>query len=382
MATVSVKGTSGSLYWGTQGVTTPDISQLWYSSFFTPDSVTFAANSVSLVESGTMVWDVGGSFTRAADGSITGTVTSMALSELNPMGGANFQLMNVTGLNTTYQTLIDIQQGLFSESVLLAGNDILNGAGFVPDPMSMPGVDPFILGVDLNGYAGNDTLTGTAYDDFLRGGLGNDQMTGGAGNDAYWVDSTLDVVTELASQGNDRVRSSISYTLGTNVEILSLSGIKHTNGTGNASANTITGQSGNNTLNGAGGADMLRGLGGNDILIGGAGVDNLTGGAGADKFDFNGIAESGIGLNRDVIMDFNRSQGDKVDLSTIDAKTAAGLANDAFSFITGTSFTAAGQVRYANGVIYGNTDADTQAEFEIGITLVGTASMAASDFIL
>ena len=110
----------------------------------------------------------------------------------------------------------------------------------------------------LNGRGGNDTL---------NGGGGADTMAGGAGNDIYVVDNAGDVVTEALNEGTDTVQSSVSFTLGSNVENLALSGAAGINGTGNGLDNVITGNSGNNTLSGGAG---------NDTLNGGAGTDTAT----------------------------------------------------------------------------------------------------------
>ncbi|MNG17449.1 Poly(beta-D-mannuronate) C5 epimerase 2 [compost metagenome] len=134
-------------------------------------------------------------------------------------------------------------------------------------------------------------------------------------------------------------------------------------------------------LTGDAGNDTLSGGAGNDRLVGGTGKDTLTGGAGNDIFDFNALNETGLTSTAwDVISDFARGQ-DKIDLSTLDANTAT-TTNDAFRSVIGstTAFTAAGQLKVVNGVLYGNTDADSTAEFAIQLT--GITSLSTSDFIL
>ncbi|NLW35941.1 MAG: hypothetical protein GXY80_10745, partial [Syntrophorhabdus aromaticivorans] len=94
--------------------------------------------------------------------------------------------------------------------------------------------------------------------------------------DTYSVDNAGDVVTENAGEGTDTVQSSRTYTLGANVENLTLTGTSTINGTGNALDNVLTGNSANNTLSGADGNDVLYGNAGNDTLNGGAGNDTYT----------------------------------------------------------------------------------------------------------
>ncbi|SQH60874.1 Ig-like domain-containing protein [Aeromonas caviae] len=127
-------------------------------------------------------------------------------------------------------------------------------------------------GDTLLGGDGNDILFGQGGDDFLYGGAGNDTLFGGSGNDTLYGES-----------GNDR----------------------------------LYGGSGNDTLYGGTGNDILSGGLGNDILIGGAGNDILMGDAGADTFTWlKGDTEAGK-VAKDYIVDFSKSEGDKLDLSDL-----------------------------------------------------------------
>jgi Ca2+-binding RTX toxin-like protein len=151
---------------------------------------------------------------------------------------------------------------------------------------------------------------------------------------------------------------------------------------GSSQSDVLYGFAGADTMYGNAGNDFLVGGTGNDTLTGGTGKDTLTGGAGADKFDFNAITESAVGTTRDLIKDFVRVQGDKIDLFGIDANTGV-AGNQAFSgtlIPSAAVFSKAGQLQYKSGVLYGNTDADVAAEFSIALT--GVTSMAGSDFVL
>lgn len=125
------------------------------------------------------------------------------------------------------------------------------------------------------GNASVNIITGNSNNNTLDGAAGADSLIGGGGNDVYIVDNIGDIVTEGAAAGTDSVQSSVNWTLGTNFENLTLTGISTINGTGNTLDNTITGNDAVNVLNGSDGADTLDGGIGADTMIGGIGNDTF-----------------------------------------------------------------------------------------------------------
>ncbi|MDT1064667.1 calcium-binding protein [Paracoccus sp. CPCC 101403] len=222
----------------------------------------------------------------------------------------------------------------------------------------------------LSGLAGNDTLNGGAGNDVLDGGTGADRMAGGTGNDTYRVDNAGDRVVEGAAQGTDLVQSSISHTLASNVENLTLLGTAALSATGNALGNVLTGNAGNNRLSGLAGNDTLNGGAGNDVLDGGTGADRMAGGGGADSFVFTALSDSTAGpTGRDTITDFSVTQHDLIDLRGIDANMSR-TGNQAFNYIGNAAFTGhAGELsaRTVTGgtLISGDVNGDKIADFAI-----------------
>ena len=258
-----------------------------------------AGNDTYVVGTGDTVTEQAGSGTDTVQSAITWTL------------GANLENLTLTGtgaVNGTGNTLNNILTGNSGVNVLDggagidsmaggAGNDtyVVDNVGDVVTEATGAGTDTvqslvtYVLGSDIEnltltgsaaingtGNALNNTLTGNTGNNTLNGGAGGDAMSGGAGNDTYVVDHVSDTVTESASAGTDVVQSAVTFTLGANLENLTLTGTAAINGTGNTLANVLVGNSGANVLSGGTGADAMSGGAGDDTYVVDAAGDVVT----------------------------------------------------------------------------------------------------------
>ncbi len=133
----------------------------------------------------------------------------------------------------------------------------------------------------LRGEAGDDSIAGGAGFDDTHGNMGDDTIRGGAGDD--WVVGGKDQDQLFGDEGHDVVL-------------------------GNIGADTLYGGEGDDVVRGGQDDDWVVGSEGADFVSGDRGNDTLHGGSGADRF--HTFAEAGI----DRVMDFNRAEGDRVEL--------------------------------------------------------------------
>jgi Tol biopolymer transport system component len=115
-----------------------------------------------------------------------------------------------SGGKDTIKTFISYILPDFVENMLLMGNELINATG----------------------NSLNNTLTGNSANNKLDGGKGGDTLIGGKGDDTYYVDNAKDKVLESIDEGQDKVISSVSYSLvGAHVESLVLTGSLNINAT-------------------------------------------------------------------------------------------------------------------------------------------------------
>ena len=215
----------------------------------------------------------------------------------------NLTLTGTGAINGTGNNLNNTFLGNSAANVLTGatGHDTyIVGAGDTVVEQANEGTDLVRSSVSftLSDNVENLTLTGTgaingtgnSLNNTLTGNSGANVLTGGAGHDTYIVGAG-DTVVENTAEGTDLVQSSVSFTVGDNVEKLTLTGTAAIDGTGNSLSNTLTGNSGANVITGATGNDTMIGGLGNDTYM----VDRSEG---RDTISEN----DGTGGNSDLLL--------------------------------------------------------------------------------
>lgn len=311
--------------------------------------------------------------------------------------GANLENLMLTGqaLNGTGNHLANIISGTDANNVLDGGAGVdvlLGGKGadsyFVDDAAdrvmegSNAGFDrvfssasTYTLSYNLEELylvaTGNSNGTGNAQDNTIYASHGDNAINGAGGND------TLSYAFAEAGVTVRLTTSAAQSTGGSGFDSLrSLENL-----IGSDYADNLTGDANDNILRGGAGNDVLNGGDGNDVLDGGSGADQLNGGAGADRYVFTSLSDLGLGDLADLISGFNGGEGDRIDFSALDANPLT-AAREAFEFIGNQDFSATdatGQLRFADGALYGSINADNAAEFTI--RLLGVTEFSQNDLL-
>ena len=329
-------------------------TRLIYTNATGPVTITFALNG----------WT---STTSGASGTVTGdgSVGTDTFSGVGSVSGSSFA-DTITGSNNPNNTseefagrggndFIDGKTGFdrafYNNDSLASGIQIDMASGVVTGDAAI-GTDTLRSIEAIRGTGFADTYVATNFGvsganagDFgtlneFEGMAGNDTITGN-GNSRIAFYNALDGVTVDLAAGNSHGTASGD-----------LAGVGTDTFTG---VNAVRGSAFADVILGDANANALDGRDGNDRIDGRGGADTLTGGNGADTF----VYADGDGA--DTITDFNRTQGDTIDLTAL-----SGL------------FTLA-DVQSKATVSGGNTIIDVGSGNTL--TLIGVTSLQQSDFI-
>lgn len=297
-------------------------------------------------------------------GGVTGNMLVGGKGDDRRPGHAGFDTLRIDGTGASEQWRVGTGLAFDNPGVFVFDDSGASSAG-----VSLSGIKH----VEFNGLAGADRLV--VEDVFgtrsvpIRGGT--TQVNG------------INSLTFKGGSGNDTLDGSAA-----NGPLLGQGGAGHDRLVGGSGNDVLLGGAGRDTLVGGAGVDILDGGTGNDVLIGGLGRDVLTGSSGADVFRFLSTDDLPAPQGRvgpETITDFSQAQGDRIDLSAIDADVTA-PGNQAFLFANNLEF-----IRYQPGLLTTEIDqsrGETLVKLDTGgsavtlLTVAWQVEFTAADFIL
>ena len=214
---------------------------------------------------------------------------------------------SIVGDGGAGNNVIEVDDDVMISVTLTAGdgqNEIKGGGG----------------GANISAGSGNNFLSADGADDTLTGGAGDDLLQGGAGVDHFVGGSGFTTVSYANSPTAVKVDLSAASPVGQGgyAQGDTYSNIGGFQGS-NYGDTFIAGAQGE-VFDGGTGDDTLIGGAGNDMLDGGGGADVLTGGGGANTFVFDAHSLASAmqaDPQIDEITDYNKSQGDVIDVSQL-----------------------------------------------------------------
>ncbi len=283
--------------------------------------------------------------------------------EVRFLASPDFETPLDAGGNNIYDIIVHANDGVHN-STLSVGIAVTN----IPETNDGDPNDFDELGNDLpstgagnfNGTAANDTLVGSDNKNTVNAGTGNDLLYGRGNDDVISGADGDDILYGQA--GADRANGGNG-----NDTIF-----------GDSGNDTIFGGIGNDALYGGSGNDEISGSSGNDTIIGGYGADTITDSSGLNRFVFLSVFDTGDTIS-------GLGTGDVLDFSALDANTATGGTNDAFTFIaTQNSGVVANSITWnqSGGNTYIRVDNDGDAVADLQITLAESVNLTAAHFNL
>ncbi len=238
------------------------------------------------------------------NGNVRYNLNGLAMDEVLGSDGSN-EVELLKSLNNNV-----IAVGINASAEVMANLDEIDMGGAalnIDDPSDLSFVFAATPSIEGLNDAGSDVIEGGQGDDILFGDvLSTDDLATLHGlttdSGAGW-----EVFAELENGGSTVDASwdrddTINY-IRANAENLAEESVD---------ANNNGRDGGNDTLNGGDGDDIIFGQEGDDVISGGNGNDTLYGGSGSDVFLFEALSD-GV----DIVKDFDASEGDMLDLSSL-----------------------------------------------------------------